>query len=143
MRCRTGKQKGPRCVIGKKSTMRCRFAAIRHAGGPEGVAAGQPVLLPDHASQGQKHPPSTSQEEGRQRRQPHRVHVSEVDWSKRESVIDAFATRIEDWYLQPCRAMHASSGHYAFPAMAINSLLIDTLSQFEAGQETSSRRTFI
>src|SRR5438045_3379904 len=26
MPCRTGKPKGPRCVVGRKSTMRCRFA---------------------------------------------------------------------------------------------------------------------
>ena len=49
--------------------------AVRHAGRPEGVAPGQPVLLPDRPPQGQKHHRGAAQAEGHQMRQHRRVHV--------------------------------------------------------------------
>src|SRR5262249_22312186 len=64
---------------------------VRHAGGPEGVAAGQPLLLPDHAAEGEKHHPRTTQAEEYQMRQPQWVHVSGAreDSTKKEGTSHA------------------------------------------------------
>lgn len=65
-----------------------------------------------------------------------------VDWAKLDSVIDAFSQRIYDWYITPATALKNASGHYAFSIMAINCLLIDSLSQYRNGDLSSSGLTF-
>jgi hypothetical protein len=67
---------------------------------------------------------------------------SEIKWSSLSKVVDAFEKRMNDWYLEPIRSLRAASGHYAFAVMALNCLLIDTLSQFESGSTESSAGAF-
>jgi len=82
---------------------------------------------------------------------------SDVDWTKLDSVVDAFAERIGDWYLDPIRYLHKrrrthlppmvrrllqrmgwqDPGHFAFTVMALDCLLIDALSQFVYGEMMS------
>lgn len=66
---------------------------------------------------------------------------SQIDWSKLSDVIDAFQKMICDWYLNPAKEL-AKNGHFAFSVMAINCLLIDTLSQFVNGVNASRRDLF-
>jgi len=51
-------------------------------------------------------------------------------------IIDAFERRIRGWYIEPIEYLftHHDPGHFAFAIMAMNCLLIDTLSQFETGE---------
>ncbi|MDA0832903.1 MAG: hypothetical protein O2931_01680 [Planctomycetota bacterium] len=67
---------------------------------------------------------------------------SAIDWSDFNVVVTAFEERINNWYLEPATELANATGHYAFSIMAINCLLIDTFSQFAAGQLSSSASTF-
>lgn len=69
------------------------------------------------------------------------IKYSQITWSKLDQVVDAFRQRIADWYLDPANEL-AKNGHFAFSVMALNCLLIDTLSQFEAGIDSSDRSKF-
>ena len=69
------------------------------------------------------------------------VLYSHIDWSQLNSVVDAFAERLEEWYIKPAEALKIS-GHFAFGAMALNCILIDTLSQYSSGALFSTATTF-
>lgn len=69
------------------------------------------------------------------------VLYSDVDWSSLPAIVDAFAERLEDWYVKPAEALRAS-GHFAFAAMALNCILLDTLSQYYSGNLSSKAGTF-
>lgn len=69
------------------------------------------------------------------------VRYDQVDWGSLCCVVDAYATRLDDWYFRPARKL-AEDGHNAFSVMALNCLLIDTLSQFAAGAPSSHHTTF-
>lgn len=64
------------------------------------------------------------------------VRYSQIDWSDLDQIIDAFRQRIHDWYLDPATEL-AKNIHFAFSVMALNCLLIDTLSQFVSGKNSS------
>lgn len=66
---------------------------------------------------------------------------SEIDWTKLDQIVDAFQKRIQDWYLNPAKEL-SKNGHFAFSVMALNCLLIDTLSQFAFGKDSSEASTF-
>lgn len=66
---------------------------------------------------------------------------SEIDWTKLDQIVDAFQKRIQDWYLDPAKEL-AKNGHFAFSVMALNCLLIDTLSQFACNEDFSDPKTF-
>jgi hypothetical protein len=66
----------------------------------------------------------------------------QIDWSKLDSIVDAFSQRIHDWYIEPAKALESASGHHAFAIMAINRLLIDSLSQYWKGDLSSDGNTF-
>ncbi|OGT71677.1 MAG: hypothetical protein A3I78_05750 [Gammaproteobacteria bacterium RIFCSPLOWO2_02_FULL_56_15] len=70
------------------------------------------------------------------------VLYDQIDWRKLDAVVDGFADRVSEWYLKPAEALKAASGHFAFGAMALNCILIDTLSQFHAGSVQSRRSVF-
>lgn len=65
-----------------------------------------------------------------------------ITWSDFKQVVDAFKTRIEDWYIKPAEALRQAAWNNSFAVMAIDCLLIDTLSQFHYGKMMSSRGTF-
>lgn len=67
---------------------------------------------------------------------------SDVDWSDFDAVVDAFQQRINNWYIDAATALADATGHHAFSIMAIDCLLIDTLSQFATGQLSSTANTF-
>ncbi len=71
------------------------------------------------------------------------VLYSDIDWRSLREVVTAFEKRIREWYVQPARALEAASGNYAFAVMALNCLLIDTLSQFFRGETHSKRSVFL
>jgi hypothetical protein len=68
----------------------------------------------------------------------------QINWNDFREVVNAFHGRIDDWYILPTKELirHREGGHYAFAIMALNCLLIDTLSQFYYGALTSSGRRF-
>jgi hypothetical protein len=65
----------------------------------------------------------------------------DIDWSDLDQIIDAYRERIEQWYLSPAKEL-ARDCHSAFSVMALNCLLIDTLSQFVAGIPSSKPDQF-
>jgi hypothetical protein len=67
------------------------------------------------------------------------TRYDQVNWNNFNEVVDAFHARIDDWYLLPTKELinHKDGGHYAFAIMALNCLLIDTLSQFYYGADLS------
>ena len=69
------------------------------------------------------------------------VRYSQIDWSNLDQIVDAYRQRIQDWYLGPAKEL-AKNGHFAFSVMALNCLLIDTLSQFVAGIDSSKPAEF-
>lgn len=70
------------------------------------------------------------------------VRYDSIDWTNFTKIIAAFKQRIEDWYIRPADELRKVSWDYSFTLMAINCLLIDTLSQFYYGEDSSSRGTF-
>ena len=60
---------------------------------------------------------------------------TDIDWRRLRMIVHAFQKRIDDWYLEPIRRLQQQpdGGHFAFTAMALNCLMIDTLSQYEYG----------
>lgn len=69
------------------------------------------------------------------------VLYSQIDRSDLGQIVDAYRQRIHDWYLNPAKEL-AKNVHFAFSVMALNCLLIDTLSQFMAGIDSSSKNEF-
>lgn len=69
-----------------------------------------------------------------------RLYV-DINWFRFDQVVDAFRKRIQDWYLDPAHEL-AKNGHFAFAVMALNCLLIDTLSQFVHGRTSSAAIAF-
>ena len=69
------------------------------------------------------------------------VRYSQIDWSRLDSIVQAYRQRIYDWYLDPAREL-AKNIHFAFSVMALNCLLIDTLSQFVSGTDSSTAEGF-
>jgi hypothetical protein len=69
------------------------------------------------------------------------LYVS-IDWTKMDSIVQAFMERITDWYIGPGSTL-AADWHNAFAVMAIDCLLIDTLAQFEKGEPESSGAMYV
>lgn len=65
-----------------------------------------------------------------------------INWNDFRQVVEAFRTRIDDWYIKPAEQLRAASWDHAFAVMAIDCLLIDALSQFHYGEFSSSRTLF-
>lgn len=65
-----------------------------------------------------------------------------IIWNDFKQVVNAFKTRIEDWYIKPAELLRNTSWDNSFALMAINCLLIDALSQFHYGKTSSSRGVF-
>jgi hypothetical protein len=67
------------------------------------------------------------------------TRYDQINWNNFGEVVDAFHGRIDDWYILPTKELinHKDGGHYAFAIMALNCLLIDTLSQFYYGADRS------
>ncbi len=70
------------------------------------------------------------------------VKYKDIDWKNFKSVVENFKQRMEDWYLKPAATLNRQTWDNAFSVMAINCLLIDALSQFEAGKIKSSEDLF-
>jgi len=72
------------------------------------------------------------------------TRYDQINWNDFTVVVDAFHGRIDDWYILPTKELinHKDGGHYAFAVMALNCLLIDTMSQFYYGRLTSSGKKF-
>lgn len=72
------------------------------------------------------------------------TRYDEISWHDFPKVVDAFHGRIDDWYILPTKELinHKEGGHFAFAVMALNCLLIDTMSQYVYGDLSSSRSLF-
>ena len=69
------------------------------------------------------------------------THYDEIDWDNFDAVLDGYKRRIEQWYIAPTRLL-AKEHNFGFAVLTMACLLIDTLSQYEAGAEESSRKIF-
>jgi hypothetical protein len=67
----------------------------------------------------------------------------QIKWGDFREVVNEFHHRIDDWYIEPTKVLinHNEGGHFVFPVMAINCLLIDTLSQYFYGADRSPNET--
>lgn len=66
---------------------------------------------------------------------------SGIPWNHFPSVVNAFRSRLEYWYLLPTLKVRENH-HYGFSVLANTCMLIDCLSQYEAGALQSHRDTF-
>lgn len=67
---------------------------------------------------------------------------SQINWGSLRAVVEAHKEQLQYWYILPCR-MLVSDSHFSFPVIAFTSMLVDALSQFEAGSAQSSRTLFL
>lgn len=65
-----------------------------------------------------------------------------IDWDDFKEVVEAFKTRIDDWYIKPAEELRKATWDFSFALMAIDCLLIDTLSQFHYGKIVGTRGIF-
>ena len=70
------------------------------------------------------------------------THYSDVDWNDETTAIGKFKEQLEDWFSDPIRSLISESPHFGFTIVALTCVLIDTLSQYYYGKETSSRTAF-
>jgi hypothetical protein len=66
---------------------------------------------------------------------------SDIDWKNEAAAFKALKSQLEDWYIEPTQELvkHPYAG---FTVLALTSVLIDTLSQYEAGKSKSSKLMF-
>lgn len=66
---------------------------------------------------------------------------SDIDWTNEVAAFKALKSQLEDWYIEPTRELvkHPYAG---FTVLALTSVLIDTLSQYEEGAPKSQRALF-
>ena len=70
------------------------------------------------------------------------VKYDKINWKDFSDVVQNFETRMEDWYIKPGAALRRQSWDNSFALMGIICMLIDALSQYEAGHIRSSQETF-
>jgi hypothetical protein len=70
------------------------------------------------------------------------VRYVQVDWADFREVVRQFRARIHEWYLEPGNELQRSTWDYTFALMAIDCLLIDTMSQYHEGHVKSSQQQF-
>lgn len=70
------------------------------------------------------------------------VRYDKVNWSDFRNVVQHFRSRIHEWYLNPGDELQKATWDNSFALMAINCLLIDTLSQYWSGNKKSSQALF-
>src|SRR4051812_19437041 len=69
------------------------------------------------------------------------TRYDQVAWNDFPSVVAAFRQKLEYWYLLP--AIQAKENHhFGFSVLANTCMLIDALSQYEAGVPQSGRQVF-
>lgn len=73
------------------------------------------------------------------------IEYNTVDWTNLNNVVDAFKSRLYEWYIKPAEILRAQpdSGHLAFPVMALNCILLDALSQFVKGPGKANFKAFV
>jgi hypothetical protein len=69
-------------------------------------------------------------------------YYSDIDWNDFAQAVNEFQKMIEEWYVKPAEVLRKASPHFGFPIMALNCVLIDTLSQYYCGEKSSSPKTF-
>lgn len=67
---------------------------------------------------------------------------SDIDWSDFNQAVEAFAARVNGWFFESARHLQRASGHYAFPVMMINCMLLDMLAMYYYGEEHSTNKLF-
>jgi hypothetical protein len=66
---------------------------------------------------------------------------SAIDWNDEKQVIKAFRQQVIDWYIRPTQVL-IRTPHAAFAVLAHTCILIDALSQYEAGSSGGSGAVF-
>jgi hypothetical protein len=64
-----------------------------------------------------------------------------IDWNNFAQVVDAFQRQLEYWYILPGLELK-KHGYFGFPIAALACLLVDCLSQFEAGIQEGTSNDF-
>ena len=70
------------------------------------------------------------------------TYYSDIDWNDESAAIQKFKEQLEGWYIRPIESLIATSPHYGFTVIALTCVLIDTLSQYYFGKESSSQTLF-
>jgi hypothetical protein len=65
----------------------------------------------------------------------------QVDWNDWDDVIRRFEQQLRWWYVSPIQRLKKTA-HSGFPVVGLSCLLIDTLSQYEHGLDSSNGKTF-
>jgi hypothetical protein len=68
--------------------------------------------------------------------------TSNIDWTNPPEVIDAFERRVTTWYLEPAEILIDEMPGKEFIITNIGCILVDTLSQFRAGDEDHDPKVF-
>jgi len=66
-----------------------------------------------------------------------------VNWGSLNDIVENFRRRVTWWYLEPAELLQKAGEQHAFPVMALSCILLDSMSQFYFGTNTSSRGNFI
>src|SRR5689334_4031521 len=69
------------------------------------------------------------------------IHYDQIDWNDWDDVIRRFGQRMRWWYINPIQSLKRHR-HRGFPTVALSCLLLDALSQYEAGVDISTGKTF-
>lgn len=64
-----------------------------------------------------------------------------IDWHDFRAVVEAFRLKLREWHLAPAEELRKCWDH-SFSLMAINCLLIDTMSQYYYGSRQSGQQQF-
>lgn len=70
------------------------------------------------------------------------VYFNEIKWNNWNEVISRFEQQLRWWYVSPIQFLSKHKDHAGFPVVALCCLLLDTLSQYEYGLESSDSRAF-
>jgi hypothetical protein len=70
------------------------------------------------------------------------VRYTQVNWGDFREVVRQFRARIHEWYITPGDELQRATWDHSFTLMAIDCLLIDTISQYHEGHVKSSQLLF-
>lgn len=67
---------------------------------------------------------------------------SEIDWNDWKDVVRRFEQQMRWWYVTPITHLRSKSAHNGFAVVALCCVLVDAMSQYEAGVAQSSGAVF-
>jgi hypothetical protein len=64
-----------------------------------------------------------------------------IDWNSLRHVVASHKLQLASWYIDPCVTL-LKNGHHGFAVVALTSMLVDCLSQYQAGLPESDKCEF-